>query len=265
MLSFPNAKINLGLYVTEKRPDGYHNIESCLYPIPLRDVLEIIPANTTSFKQTGLPIPGDSADNLCLRAYELLRNEYDLPPVAIHLHKVIPMGAGLGGGSADGAFAIKMLNERFNLKLGVGEMEQFAAKLGSDCPFFIKNIPAMATGTGTDLTPIGLDLEDLYIGLIFPGVHIGTKEAYSNLRPAKPTSALIDTIGSDISIWQGLLQNDFEPAARKNHPDVEKALTVFEKLAASYYAMSGSGSAVFGLFDHKPSSEHLDYVGQLLG
>lgn len=263
MISFPNAKINLGLNVTRKRQDGYHDIESCLFPIPLRDVLEIIPSKTFSFRQTGLEIPDNGTNNLCVQAYELLKADHNLPAVAIHLHKVIPMGAGLGGGSADCAFTLKLLNDLFSLRLTAEQLENYAAQLGSDCPFFIKNIPAIATGTGTTLAPIDLDLSPYYIALIFPGVHIGTKEAYAGLTPKTPDFPLKETLLANLENWQERLINDFQPAASVNHKKVAEALSGLEELNALYFAMSGSGSAVFGLFDHQPKSEIFDFVGTL--
>ncbi|MDW3194733.1 MAG: 4-(cytidine 5'-diphospho)-2-C-methyl-D-erythritol kinase [Cytophagales bacterium] len=263
MISFPNAKINLGLNVTNKRQDGYHEIQSCLFPIPLRDILEIIPADTFSFKQTGLEIPDNGANNLCVQAYELLKSAHDLPPVAIHLHKVIPMGAGLGGGSADCAFTLKLLNDIFTLGLNSGELEGYAAQLGSDCPFFIKNIPALATGTGTTLAPFHVDLSAFHIALIFPGVHIGTKEAYAGLTPKQPDNILEATIGGNIKHWQQQLVNDFQPAAANNHENIRKALETMGQADAIYYAMTGSGSTVYGLFDHLPDSATFDFTGSL--
>lgn len=263
MISFPNAKINLGLNVINKRQDGYHEIQSCLFPIPLWDILEIIPADTFSFKQTGLDIPNNGASNLCVQAYEMLKAAHDLPPVAIHLHKVIPMGAGLGGGSADCAFTLKLLNDIFSVGLSAAQLEDYAAQLGSDCPFFIKNIPALATGTGTTLAPFHLDLSSFHIALIFPGVHIGTKEAYAGLTPKKPDYLLEATLGGNINHWQNQLVNDFQVAAAKNHENIRKALDTMQQTGAKYYAMTGSGSAVFGLFNQRPDSEAFDLTGSL--
>ncbi len=263
MICFPNAKINLGLNVTNKRQDGYHDIQSCLFPIPLRDILEIIPADKFSFRQTGLEIPDNGSTNLCVQAYDLLKVDHDLPPVAIHLHKVIPMGAGLGGGSSDCAFTLKLLNEVFSLQLTAAQLEGYAAQLGSDCPFFIKNIPAIATGTGTTLTPFDLDLSAYSIGMIFPGVHIGTKEAYSGLTPKWPEHVLEETLNSNLHAWQEKLINDFQPGAISLHEEVAKALSDLKGLNALYYAMSGSGSAVFGLFSDDKSQKEVDYFSSL--
>ena len=248
MLSFPNAKINLGLRILSKRPDGYHNIESCLYPIPWRDVLEIVPAHEFSFKQTGLEIPGNSDDNLCVKAYQFLNEDYQIPPVAIHLHKVIPMGAGLGGGSADGAFAIKVLNALFDLKLPLQELKKYAARLGSDCPFFIENIPAIATDTGTTLHPTDLTLEGSWLAITHPGIHVSTKEAYAGVTPM-PIAAPIDRLlHQPIEQWKSTLINDFEASIFLNHPAIAQIKNSLYEKGALYAAMSGSGSAVFGIF-----------------
>lgn len=255
--------MNLGLNVTRKRQDGYHDIESCLFPIPLRDILEIIPADTFSFRQSGLEIPNNGTNNLCVQAYELLKDDHDLSPVAIHLHKIIPMGAGLGGGSSDCAFSLKLLNDVFSLRLKTSQLEGYAAQLGSDCPFFIKNIPAIATGTGTTLDPLDLDLSHLYIALIFPGVHISTKEAYARLTPKSPDFILEEILNADLSKWKPQLINDFQIAVVNNHPEIKNALEVMKETKAKYYAMTGSGSAVFGLFEHPPMAASFDYVGAL--
>ena len=263
MICFPNAKINLGLNVTGKRQDGYHEIESCLFPIPLRDILEIIPAESFSFRQTGLEIPDNGANNLCVRAYELLKADHLISPVAIHLHKVIPMGAGLGGGSADCAFTLKLLNDLFSLGLNATQLEAYAAQLGSDCPFFIKNIPAIATGTGTTLAPIDLDLSAYHIAMNFPGIHIGTQEAYAGLTPKQPEFNLRETLKQEITNWQDKLLNDFQPAAVNHHEAIRQALNALEQSGATYYAMTGSGSAVFGLFSDEPKRRSFDFVGPL--
>ena len=172
MIVFPNAKINIGLNVIEKREDGYHNLESCFYPVPWKDALEVVESSILSFSYSGIPIPGDS--NIVVKAYELLKQEHDLPPVAIHLHKNIPIGAGLGGGSADGAFMLKLRNEKFNLGLNPQKLRSYAKKLGSDCPFFIDNESSFVEGTGDLFSKISVDLSDLYIALIYPEIHVGT-------------------------------------------------------------------------------------------
>ncbi|MFY0685544.1 MAG: 4-(cytidine 5'-diphospho)-2-C-methyl-D-erythritol kinase [Cyclobacteriaceae bacterium] len=264
MITFPNAKINIGLYITSKREDGYHNIESCLYPIPWTDVLEIVPCKSFSFEQTGLTIPGEASSNLCVKAYELLLNKFDIPTVQIHLHKIIPMGAGLGGGSADGAFTLKMLNQLFDLAIPIDELKGLSALLGSDCPFFIDNIPSVATETGTNLTPINLDLSNMYIGMINPNLHISTAEAYSGVTPKKSEFDLCNLGELDIKSWQQVISNDFETSVFKQFPTLSILKQQFLKEGAVYSAMSGSGSTIFGLFEKPPATvDHYTYFSQL--
>lgn len=251
MLAFPNAKINIGLHILRKRQDGYHDIETCLYPVPWHDILEVVPADRFSFKQTGLAIPGNKQDNICIKAYETLRKKLNIPPAAIHLHKVIPMGAGLGGGSSDGAFTIKLLNAVFNLNLSLDEMKEEAGKLGSDCPFFIENIPAIATGRGTILEPTSVDLSDLFIGIIKPDIHVSSAEAYSGVAPENRDFLLQDLLESPVASWKNSLFNDFERSVFPKHPSIEKTKELIEKKGSLYSSMSGSGSSVFGLFEKK--------------
>ncbi|SFB47843.1 4-(cytidine 5'-diphospho)-2-C-methyl-D-erythritol kinase [Algoriphagus aquimarinus] len=253
MISFPNAKINLGLHITAKRKDGYHDIESCMYPIPLLDALEmVIDTKKTTFTTTGLEVPGDSKDNLILKAYQLLKKDFpNLPHLAIHLHKNIPMGAGLGGGSADAAFALNLMNNLFDLILDDFFLEEYAAQLGSDCAFFIENTPKIARGRGELLETVELDLKGTHLVLINPGIHIGTKEAYAGVTPAAAKVKLEEVL-ADKSRWRNELVNDFEASIFPNHPEI---VSIKEKLyenGAYYAAMSGSGSSVFGLFDEKP-------------
>ncbi|MFN6946152.1 MAG: 4-(cytidine 5'-diphospho)-2-C-methyl-D-erythritol kinase, partial [Cytophagaceae bacterium] len=186
MISFPNAKINLGLYITEKRKDGFHSIETCFYPIPLCDALEILPSKSTLFTSSGIDIPGSAKGNLCLQAYELLKKDFDLPSVHIHLHKNIPIGAGLGGGSSDGAYTIKTLNKLFKLNLREDRMAEYAGKLGSDCPFFIYNNPLIARGKGDEFSSTSIQLSGKYMILVYPDVHISTAEAYAGVKPEYP-------------------------------------------------------------------------------
>jgi len=252
MLSFPNAKINLGLNIVSKRADGYHNLESCFYPIPWNDVLEIIPSSELKFTSTGLEIPGNIESNLCVKAYQLLVDSYAIKPVHIHLHKVIPMGAGLGGGSADGAFTLSMLNEIFELKLSVSKLEELAGQLGSDCPFFIKNKPVYATGTGTTFESVNLNLAGKYLALKNPGIHVGTKEAYAGITPKPSSKAIPDIIHSEIGLWKNQLHNDFEDSIFPNHPEIAQIKTDLYHKGALYASMTGSGSTVYGVFDECP-------------
>lgn len=252
MLSFPNVKINLGLNIVSKRRDGYHNIESCFYPVPWCDVLEIIRSGTFEFTSSGLIIPGAQASNLCISAYQLLRDQYKIGPVRIHLHKVIPVGAGLGGGSSDGAFTIKMLSNLFGLNLSESVMETLAGILGSDCPFFIKNKPVFAKGTGSEFHPVEIDLTGKYIALKHPGIHVSTKEAYSAMRPEKPEIPIPVILNHPHNDWKGLLKNDFEKFVFPNHSPIQELKEQLYKKGALYASMSGSGSAVYGIFDNKP-------------
>lgn len=253
MISFPNAKINLGLHITAKRKDGYHEIETCMVPIPLFDALEMIRDKKATWNSSGLNIPGDPKDNLILKAEKLLRKDFPgLPNLNIHLHKNIPMGAGLGGGSADGAFALKLMNNLFDLHLDDFFLEEYAAQLGSDCPFFIENKPKIARGRGELLDPIELSLNGSYLVLINPGIHIGTKDAYAGVSPGPPKVEL-EEILADPSRWKAELVNDFEPSIFKNHPEIAEIKSKLYSAGAFYAAMSGSGSSVFGLFDLQPS------------
>ena len=248
MISFPNAKINLGLNILSKRPDGYHTISSCFYPVGWTDILEIIPAGTLTFTSSGIDIPGNADDNLCLRAYHLLREDHDLSPVHIHLYKIIPIGAGLGGGSADGAFALKMLNDQFNLGLSQSELKAYARRLGADCPFFIRNKPAIVSGIGDQFEKIDLDLAGKYIALVYPKVHISTKEAYSGIIPSIPNTPISDIISQPIESWKSSLTNDFEHALSNNHPEIQTIKNDLYEIGATYASMTGSGSAVYGIF-----------------
>ncbi len=252
MISFPNAKINLGLHITSKRKDGYHEIETCMAPIPLFDALEMILEKKPSWNSSGLAIPGEAKDNLILMAEKLLKKDFPgLPNLAIHLHKNIPMGAGLGGGSADGAFALKLMNNLFDLHLDDFFLEEYAAQLGSDCPFFIENTPKIARGRGEIMDPIDLSLRGSHLVLINPGIHVGTKEAYAGVTPAPPKVKL-EEILADRSRWKAELVNDFEASIFKNHPPIAAIKEKMYSAGAYYAAMSGSGSSVFGLFDKKP-------------
>ncbi|MFZ9044933.1 MAG: 4-(cytidine 5'-diphospho)-2-C-methyl-D-erythritol kinase [Cyclobacteriaceae bacterium] len=255
MLAFPNAKINLGLNITSRRPDGYHTIESCLYPIPWRDVLEAVPAKAFKFDQTGLIIPGDNSNNLCVKAYELIKEDKGIDPVHIHLHKVIPMGAGLGGGSADGAFTLKLLNAIYQLEYSVEKLQELASLLGSDCPFFIENKPAMATGTGTTLSPYDLSLKGAWIALKHPSIHVSTKEAYSGVTPRLPNASIAKLLKTPIEAWKGSVHNDFEESVFAGHPEIKSIKEDLYNKGASFAAMSGSGSAVFGVFTAVPKLE----------
>lgn len=250
MLKFPNAKINLGLNITAKRADGYHDIESCFYPIPLKDALEIIPSEKLGFETTGLKIPGNSNDNLVLKAYELLKTDFDLPPIEIILHKNIPMGAGMGGGSADGAFMLTLLNEYFKLKITTEKLEAYALQLGSDCPFFIENKPKLVSGRGELFENTKLDLSGYYLALIYPDIHISTAEAYSGIKPQKASISVKEIIENHpVEEWKGKLKNDFEEAIFNSYSQLNDIKNSFYDEGAIYASMTGSGSTMFGIFD----------------
>jgi 4-diphosphocytidyl-2-C-methyl-D-erythritol kinase len=249
MISFPNCKINLGLHILGKREDGFHNLETIFYPVPFREALEIIPSATIEFAATGLAVDGDIENNLCIKAYRLLKKDFpDLPSVKIHLHKALPMGAGLGGGSADAAFMLKMLNERFHLNLSTDQLINYSLQLGSDCPFFIINKPCFATGRGEVLEEVAVDLSAYKIALINPGIHINTGWAFSNITPALPERSVKEIIQQPINTWKEGLKNDFEVAVFAAHPAIKEIKETLYTQGAVYAAMSGSGSMVFGIF-----------------
>ena len=251
MITFPNAKINLGLDVVEKRPDGYHNLETVFYPIPLYDILEITKSEEeTSFIMHNAEFEGSDNDNLVVKAYNILAQDYELPNVKMALYKNIPTGAGMGGGSADAAFALKMLNSIAGLNLSDEKLEEYAARLGADCAFFIKNRPAYATGIGNILTPVNCDLTGYYMVVVKPDIHISTKEAYALVNPAYPENALADIIKKPVDEWKGLMKNDFEKSVFAKYPTVREVKNKLYDYGAVYASMSGSGSAFFGIF-HK--------------
>jgi len=266
MVVFPEAKINLGLHVLRKRKDGYHDIETCFYPVPLTDVLEAVPSEEFDFTQTGLPIPGSMEDNLCVKAYKLIRENFKIDPVHIHLHKIIPMGAGLGGGSSDGAYMLKLLNALFNLNITPGELKAMAAQLGSDCSFFIDAVPTIGTGTGTSLQPANLSLTNTFIRILHPGIHINTADAYGGLTPNEHRDSLVATLESPYPEWPEKLKNDFCISVYSQQPKIGHLEELLYEQGAFYACMSGSGSAVFGLFEDAPPSmdfEGFEWTGRL--
>ncbi|MDP3392783.1 4-(cytidine 5'-diphospho)-2-C-methyl-D-erythritol kinase [Sediminibacterium sp.] len=255
MVIFPNCKINLGLHITGKRPDGFHELETVFYPVQLKDILEVVTSTTQHFQSTGLDIPGNTETNLCLKAYHLLKQDFpDLPSVHMHLHKLIPMGAGLGGGSADGAFALRLLNEKYKLNITNQQLIEYAAKLGSDCPFFIMNTACYATGRGEKLNPIQLDLSNYHFVLVNPGIHVNTKWAFEQITPTPSRKNLVSILEQPIEEWPNHLFNDFEAPISKAYPEIEHIKTLLYQQGASYAAMSGSGSTVFGIFKTRPSN-----------
>ena len=262
MIQFPNCKINLGLSILSKRADGYHELETVFYPISVSDALEILPTDNLTITQSGIAVPGDPAQNLCLKAYHLLKKDFpQLPAVQMHLHKNIPMGAGLGGGSSDGTAALIMLNQQFDLGLNEQQLIDYASQLGSDCPFFVYNKACHASGRGEILTPINLDLSNYQFLLVHPGVHIATAWAFQQLNPNTKSESIRSIIEKPITDWKNTLINDFETPVFKAEPTLSVIKDQLYQLGAIYASMSGSGSSLFGIFpkDHfnnTPSIEH---------
>jgi 4-diphosphocytidyl-2-C-methyl-D-erythritol kinase len=254
MVTFPNAKINLGLYVTERRPDGYHNLETLFYPVRLTDALEILPSGTFSFQTSGVAMEGDVENNLVVKAYRLLKKDFQLPALRIYLHKVIPTGAGLGGGSSDAAFTLKMINDLLEIGLSQQQLEEYAGMLGADCPFFIGNIPSLATGKGDQLMPVNMDLSPYHIAIVKPPVSVNTAMAYREIIPGLPDIPLYDIINQTVESWRDFLHNDFEGSVFRQYPEVAAIKQTLYDLGAHYASMSGSGSAVFGLFSQCPGN-----------
>ena len=265
MITFPNAKINIGLQVTERRPDGYHNLDTVFYPIPINDALEVIVAEGADYDCrlhiSGITIEGDTDNNLVVRAYRLLATDYTLPSVDIYLHKHIPTGAGLGGGSADASFMLRLLNEMFELGITTEKLEAYAARLGADCPFFITGNPVYATGIGNEFHSIDLDLSGWHVVVVKPDVFVSTKEAYSMVRPEKPAVTLDAKIVRPIAEWKDTISNDFEKGIFALHPELASIKAKLYELGATYAAMSGSGSALFGLFETPIASVEQHFPG----
>lgn len=247
MIVYPNAKINLGLNVLKRRSDGYHEISSVFYPVKeCFDVLEIIPAKDFSFTSSGFAIAGGS--NICVNAYDLLKLDFDIPPVKIHLHKQIPIGAGLGGGSSDGAFTLNVLNQLFNLGLSTQMLMEYALKLGADCPFFIENMPKYVTGIGEKMTPIDLDLSAFDLRFNFPNLSISTAESYAKIKPKLPSKKILECISLPIEFWKGRLENDFESVIFPKYPKLNVIKKKFYTDGAIYASMTGTGSVLYGIF-----------------
>lgn len=263
MITFPNIKINLGLSITEKRPDGYHNLETVFYPVALEDALEIRtnPEAQQKFTlhQHGMEIAGNPENNLVVKAYLLLDKEFHLPPVEIHLYKHIPSGAGLGGGSSDAAFMLKLLNEHYNLQLSDKQLEDYAATLGADCAFFIKNTPTYAEGIGNIFSPIELSLKGYRIMIVKPDVFVSTREAFANIRPHRPEYPVREVIRRPVAEWKDTLINDFEASVFPQYPVIGKIKEELYHQGAIYASMSGSGSSVFGLFAAGTTLPEIDW------
>lgn len=253
MIVFPNAKINLGLSVIEKRTDGYHNIETVFYPVPLHDALELIRAQDSKheFSVSGIDIPGNPDQNLCLKVWKILQQAFKLPPIKIHLHKAIPAGAGLGGGSSDAAFMIKLVDQEFGLNLSVAQMQDYAGKIGSDCPFFIENKPVFAFEKGDRFVPINANLSGYFAVIVKPQVHIITAGAYAGITPKKPAIGIKEIINSTVENWKDMLVNDFEQAAIEKVPSIGNIKSELYRQGAVFASMTGSGSAVYGIFSYE--------------
>lgn len=258
MKLFPNAKINLGLNIVNKRSDGYHDIETIFYPVHFMTdelVIEKVDSSAGSeavFYNSGLDVGGAPDDNLVVRAFRSIQKDFDLPEVSLSLLKRIPFGAGLGGGSADAAFTLKAVNTLFGLDLSDDDLEVYASRIGADCPFFIKNKPVFASGTGNVFTPVGLSLEGYYLVLVKPDIHVSTPAAYSMVKPAKPEVSLMECVKMPVSAWKNYIVNDFEKPVFEKYPEIGMIKDTLYDQGAVYASMSGSGSSVFGLFDSAP-------------
>ncbi len=263
MIAFPPCKINLGLNILSKRQDGFHNIETCFYPIPWTDILEVIPAGETEVTFSGNSIPGRAEQNLCLKAYELVKNDFDIEPLKIHLHKIIPIGAGLGGGSSDAAFTLRLLSHVFDLNLSPGLLRKYASQLGSDCSFFMQDKPQLGFGKGEILHDLDITLKGFWLILVKPPIHISTQQAYSGVVPKLPQIKLAEILQLPVAQWKGLLKNDFEESIFKLYPEVATIKNQLYAKGAVYASMSGSGSSVFGLFEKpvqlKKSFPNMEY------
>ena len=273
MIQFPNCKINIGLNIIGKRPDGFHNIETVFYPVPLHDALEIIPASDGlfEFKTSGLAIPGGTEQNLCVRAFRALQTDFELPDMKMHLHKAIPMGSGLGGGSSDGAFMLRMLNDFFELGIDSARLMGYARHLGSDCAFFIENHPVFAQEKGDQFELIPIDLSGLFIAIVIPDVHVATAEAYGRVVPENPELSLKELVRLPVEEWKSRVVNDFEKTVFEKHPVIGAVKQQLYDAGAIYASMSGSGSAVYGLFQETPvlpphyfTNQNFFYFGAIL-
>ncbi|HAH22851.1 MAG TPA: 4-(cytidine 5'-diphospho)-2-C-methyl-D-erythritol kinase [Prolixibacteraceae bacterium] len=264
MIVFPNAKINIGLNIIAKRPDGFHNLETIFLPVGWRDALEYVVGNEVHFSSSGIPISGDPESNLVMKAYRLLQKDFDLPSLKIHLHKQIPFGAGLGGGSSDAAFMLTMLNRQFGLNLSKEELELYAAQLGSDCAFFIRNSPVFASGRGEIMEPVQLVLNDWFILLVKPPVEVSTVRAFQLIVPETPKKSLKSLIQLPVQEWKDKVVNQFESSVFQLYPEIGELKQRLYNLGAAYASMSGSGSCVFGLFQQLPEKWESQFSASFL-
>lgn len=286
MVVFPNIKINIGLFVTGKRPDGFHNIESVFYPVSWTEALEVVDRNEPAssrkdydhkaatevgkvrFYQYGLDIPGEVSNNLCIRVYQLLEEWFNLPAIDIHLLKTLPIGAGVGGGSADAAYCLRALKDFFELRISDQEAMELLAKVGSDCPFFWKNQPMFVHGRGEKMHPIELSLKGYHLMVIHPSIPISTKEAYAGIKPKDAPVDLHLLTDLPMESWREVIHNDFEASVFPNHPELPAIKEQLYEIGALYASMSGSGSALFGIFSEQCNlpnewSSYSAWVGKL--
>lgn len=252
MVTFPNCKINLGLNILQKREDGFHDIETVFFPLSFTDILEITTSeNSGGFKNSGISA-GEEGNNLCIKAFDLLKKDFpELPEIKMHLHKAIPLGAGLGGGSADAAFTLLLLNKKYSLQIPQSKLFDYALQLGSDCPFFLINKPCLATGRGEKMKELPLSLSSYKILIVNPGIYINTKEIFQLIRPAYPLKRIKEIIQQPINTWKDELINDFEKIVFNIHPEIKKIKENLYMHKAIYASMTGTGSTVFGIFNKK--------------
>ncbi len=271
MIFFPNAKINIGIYITDKRNDGYHNLETIFYPISLTDILEIQKQKTNQriFNNTGIRLPVSAKQNLCYRAYQLMQQQHSIPEADFHLHKIIPYGAGLGGGSSDASFTLKALNQLFRLNLKDDKLKNMAEQIGSDCPFFIDNKPSIAWEKGNKTEPIHLSIKGLHLLLVIPDIQIDTQTAYKGIKPRKREKSLKEVVLNEpVEKWNDKVTNDFEGHILKAYPLLKQIKHILAEMGAVFTSLSGSGSAIYGLFREKPTPEnelrhHFTWIEQL--
>ncbi len=262
MIVFPTSKINIGLFITAKRDDGFHDLESLFYPVELCDALEVIPhkqgRGEVLMHYSGLPIPNTGSDNLVVRAYRILNERYSIPSVDVFLHKAIPMGAGLGGGSSDAAFMLRALKDLFDLPLSWDELLAYAAELGSDCPFFLQDKPCLVSGRGEVLKPVDFSLKGKFLVLINPGVHVATGKAFSLINPnTAPAGWKEFVLNGDVSAWQGHVWNDFQAPVIESFTGIAEVIEALQNAGAEYVSMTGSGSSCYGIFEHCPGIEKI--------
>ncbi|PID89714.1 MAG: 4-(cytidine 5'-diphospho)-2-C-methyl-D-erythritol kinase [Bacteroidia bacterium] len=268
MIAFPNIKINIGLNVIRKRNDGFHDLETIFFPVNMSDILEVVLADKSRneafvFSASGRKIDANPNENLCVKAYELLKKHYDIPALDIYLHKLIPFGAGLGGGSSDASFVLRMINEICNLNISTSELEKYALQLGSDCPFFIQNRPAFAQGRGEVLEPIDLDLKGKFLVIVNPKIHISTKVAFSGIKAVEAKTSLKQLVKLPIQQWKDNIFNDFEAHIFRLFPEIKKIKHEMYMCGADYASMTGSGSSVYGIFSQKvnfPQAIYADFL-----